>query len=101
MKFKYLFFIIFLLCSCGTNQEPQEPAQPTTTLPAITTEEEIQEQVPEPVETTEEIIIEVNKEQEVLDIINTIRNDNGLYSLIWDDELYKVAQIRSKEASQV
>jgi len=102
MKIKYLFFIIFLLCSCGTNPEPQEPSEPTPSLSAITTEEETEE--PEPVQveiTTEEIIIEVNKEQEVLDIINTIRKENGLSSLSWDDELYEVAKIRSQECSKV
>lgn len=101
MKYKYLFFIIFLLCSCGTNQEPQEPTEPASTLPAIIETEQIQEPEPEPTETTEEIIIEINKEQEVLDIINTIRKENGLSSLTWDDKLYNVAQIRSQECSRV
>lgn len=101
MKFKYLFFIIFLLCSCGTNQEPQEPSEPALTFPAIIESEEIEEPESELIEiTTEEIIIEVNREQEAFNIINKIRNDNGLAALSWDDELYEVAQIRSKEASQ-
>lgn len=95
MIIKYLLFIIWILCSCITKKE-----EPTTTIPDLTINEEIQEQEPEPVETTEEIIIEVNKEQEVLDIINSIRNEHELSPLTWDDELYEVAKIRSQESSQ-
>lgn len=97
MIIKYLLLIIWILCSCNIIHKEK----PTTTIPDITINEEILELKSEQTEiTTEEIIIEANKEQEVLDIINTIRNEHRLSSLIWDNELYEVAKIRSQESSQ-
>ena len=53
---------------------------------------------------TETINFEIDKpsilEEEVFNLINDIRIQEGLNALGWDPELYDVAQIRAEEASE-
>lgn len=61
---------------------------------------------PTPVPTPEPIVApstsyDLNKAQEVFNLINSIRAENSVPALTWDDQLYESAKIRAQEISIV
>lgn len=105
----FLFISLFiLLTGCGKKNEQSsslivpETATITDTAPAPTPEptpiaDTDSVPTPEPTPIVGACEFDLTKAQEVFDLINSVREENGLPALTWDDRLYESAKIRVQE----